>query len=160
MAIEIRKMRETDRHQVMSLLAYWNIAPIAPTAELPVPERTGLIVENTHVALADGRIIGVISFIQHSPTVAEGASLGIDPEFQGAGIGERLLLASLTERFARGVRRIRCEVDRPETIRWLVERMGYCIVGTNPKRHAFGSREASHWTVLERDLGELPGKSA
>jgi hypothetical protein len=57
--------------------------------------------------------------------------------------------------YARGIRTVRSESDRPETIKWLVGR-GHRIVGTVPKRHSFGSPEVSEWTVLEFDLGSLP----
>src|SRR6266850_1759563 len=156
MAIEIRKMQPSDSTQVMKLLAYWNIAPVAPSREVPVPERTELIVENAHVAVDGDRIVGVCSFIQHSPTLAEGASFGVDPAYHRRGIGEKLVLASLRERYARGIRTVHSESDRPETIRWMVGHMGYRIVGTVPKRHAFGSPDVDHWTVLELDLDSIP----
>lgn len=156
MAIEIRKMQPSDSMQVMTLLAYWNIAPVAPSREIPVPERTEIIIDNAHVALDDGRIVGVCSYIQQSPTLAEGASFGVDPDYHGRGIGEKLVLASLRERYTRGIRTVHSEADRPETIRWLVERIGYRIVGTVPKRHAFGSPDIRHWTVLELELDSLP----
>ena len=53
---------------------------------------------------------------------------------------------------ARGVKRVRTETDRPETIRWYVERFGYRIVGSNPKKHDFSLPEVDTWTVLELEL--------
>ncbi len=156
MPIEIRRMQPSDFMQVMKLLAHWNIAPVEPSREVPVPERSEIIVDNTYVALDGDRIVGVCSFIQHSPVLAEGASLAVDPAYHGRGIGDKLVSASLRERYARGIRTVRSEADRPETIRWLVERMGYRIVGTVPKRHAFGSPAVGQWTVLEFDLDSLP----
>lgn len=155
MTIELRRMRPSDTGHVMNLLARWNIAPLAPSRDVPVPERTGIIVDNTYVALDDGRIIGVCSFIQHSPVLAEGASLAVDPAYHGRGVGDRLALAVRREMFARGVRTIRSESDRPQTIQWLVGR-GHRIVGTVPKRHVFGSPEITQWTILEFDLDSLP----
>lgn len=154
MAIEIRRMQPSDFMQVMKLLAHWNIAPVAPSREVPDPERTEIIADNTYVALDGDRIIGVCSFIQHSPVLAEGASLGVDPAYHGRGVGDKLALAVRREMFARGVRTVRSESDRPESIQWLVGR-GHRIVGTVPKRHAFGSPEIGQWTVLEFDLDSL-----
>lgn len=155
MAIAIRRMQPSDLAPVMRLLAHWNIAPLAPSREVPVPERTEIIVDNTYVALDDERIVGVCSFIQHSPHLAEGASLGVDPAYHGRGVGDQLALAVRREMRARGVRTIRSESDRPETINWLVGR-GHRIVGTVPKRHAFGAPDIGQWTVLEFDLDTLP----
>lgn len=155
MSIEIRKMQTFDFEQVMNLLARWNIAPMAPSRNVPLPERTEVIVDNSYVAQDDGRIVGVCSFIQHSPLLGEGASLAVDPAYHGRGVGDKLALAVRREMFARGIRTIRSETDRPETVRWLIGR-GHRVVGTVPKRHAFGSPEITEWTVLEFDLDSLP----
>lgn len=156
MTITIRKMQPSDYPFVMELLAHWNIAPLAPTRDIPHPERTEIIVENSHVALDGTRIVGVCSFIQHSPTLAEGASLALDPAYRGRRVGEKLLSAGRRCMYQRGIRTVRSESDRPAAIRWLVGRMGYRIAGTAPKRHAFGSPEVGQWTVLELDLDSLP----
>ncbi|MPM97535.1 hypothetical protein SDC9_144709 [bioreactor metagenome] len=52
----------------------------------------------------------------------------------------------------RGIRRVRTEADRPETIHWYVDRFGYRIVGTAKKRHPFSRLDRDAWTVLELDL--------
>jgi N-acetylglutamate synthase-like GNAT family acetyltransferase len=149
-------MQSSDLIPVTRLLAYWNIAPVVPSREIPDPERTELIVENTHVALDGDRIVGVCSFIQHSPTVAEGASLAVDPAYHRLGIADKLASAIRREMYSRGVRTVRLESDRPESISWLVRHRGYEIVGTTPKRHAFGAPDIDKWTVLHLDLGSLP----
>ena len=77
--------------------------------------------------------------------------LGIQ-SYHCRGIGEKLMLASFRERYTHGIRKVRSEADRPKTIRWLVEHIGYRVVGTAPKRHAFGSPDIEFWTVLELDL--------
>lgn len=156
MTVEIRKMQSSDLMNVTALLGYWNIAPVAPSSEIPDPERTELIVENTYVAIDGDRIVGVCSFIQHSPIVAEGASLAVDPAYHRLGIAESLASAIRREMYSRGVRTVRLESDRPESISWLVRHRGYQIVGTTPKRHAFGAHDIDHWTVLHLDLGSLP----
>jgi N-acetylglutamate synthase-like GNAT family acetyltransferase len=156
MAIEIRKMQASDLGQVMALLAYWNYAPLAPSRDVPTPERTEIVIENAHVAVDDGRIVGVCSYILHSPTLAEGASFAVDFAYQGFGIGKKLLQASYRERYSRGIRKLCSEADRVETIQWLVRHAGYHIVGSVLKRHAFGSPDVSSWTVLELDLDSVP----
>lgn len=163
MTIEIRGMRPSDLSQVMRLLAHWNIAPMEPSAAVPVPERTELVIDHAYVALDGERIVGVCSYILRSPTLAEGASFGVDPTYHCRGIGEKLLMSMRRGMVSRGIRVVRSEADRPETIRWLVERMGCRIVGTTPKRHAFGSPGVGEWTVLEFDLArlsELAGRRA
>lgn len=156
MAIEIRKMEPADFEQVMKLLAHWNIAPVAPSPDLPVPERTEIAIDNAYVAIDGDRVVGVCSYILHSPILAEGASFCVDPAYHCRGIGEKLILAMRRGMFARGIRTVRSEADRPGTIRWLVERMGCRVVGTSSKRHAFGSPDVGEWTVLEFDLALLP----
>lgn len=149
-------MKPSDSAQVLALLAYWNIAPTAPSREIPLPERTEIIIENAHVALDGDQVVGVCSYIRQTPILAEGASFGVAPAYHCRGIGEKLVLASLRERYARGIRKVRSEADRPETIRWLVERFGYRVVGKASKRHAFGAPEVEYWTVLELELDSLP----
>lgn len=156
MDIVIRRMLPGDRGEVIALLARWNIAPTAPTPAVPDPERTDIIVDNSFVAVHEGRIIGVCSHVRLSATLAEGASLAVDPAYHGRRIGDKLMTAGRREMYSRGIRKLRSESDRPETISWLVKRFGYRIVGTAPKRHAFGLAEVGHWTVLECDLTQPP----
>jgi GNAT superfamily N-acetyltransferase len=155
MPVIIRKMQASDYSQAIALLKRWNIAPIAPSPDLPNPERDDLIVENAHVAVDDERIVGVVSFFQISPSVAEGASFALDPEYHGRGIARRLGDANLREQYRRGVRVLREETDRPEAMRWLLER-GHRVIGTTPKRHPFGLPNVDHWTVFELDLKPPP----
>ena len=155
MSVEIRKMQPSDTEQVLKLLTLWNIAPVVPSPEVPVPERTEIIVDNTYVATDGDCIVGVCSFYQHSPVLGEAGSLAVDPAYHRRGVGDLLGLAMRRAMYTRGIRTVRSESDRPETIKWLVGR-GHRIVGTVPKRHAFGSSEVSEWTVLEFDLGSLP----
>jgi N-acetylglutamate synthase-like GNAT family acetyltransferase len=155
MNIEIRKMQASDTEQVLKLLRHWNIAPVTPSAEVPFPERTEIVIDNTYVATDGHRIIGVCSFYRHSPVLGEAGSLAVDPAYHRRGVGDQLGLAIRRAMYARGIRTMRSESDRPETIKWLVGR-GHRIVGTVPKRHAFGLPEVCDWTVLELDLGSLP----
>lgn len=150
--IHIRKMRDDDLPVCMSILEGWNMAPRLPSDEIPNPERTGIDVANSFVAEIGGRVVGTCSYIIHSPEFAETASLAVDPLFKGGGVGARLQRVRLDELRRRGIRRVRTEADRPETILWYVKLFGYRIVGTNPKKHAFSREDVDCWTVLELDL--------
>ena len=154
MAATIRRMREEDLPGALRVLAHWNMAPVAPSPEVPDPERSRLDVGRSFVAEVEGRIVGVASYILHSPEYAETASHAVDPAFRGSGVGRALQLARLREMKALGVRRVRTETDRPETIAWLVKHFGYRVTGRNPKKHAFSLADVREWTVLELDLGE------
>ncbi|MBK8121226.1 MAG: GNAT family N-acetyltransferase [Sulfuritalea sp.] len=150
--VRIRKMRDEDLPACMAILESWNMAPRPPSGDTPKPERTGIDVANGFVAEVDGRIVGTCGYIVHSPECAETASLAVDRSFKGGGVGFLLQSARLDEMRRRGIRRVRTETDRPETIRWYVERFGYRIVGTTPKKHAFSLEDVDCWTVLELDL--------
>lgn len=150
--IRIRKMRDADLPACMAILESWNMAPRPPSEDTPDPERTGIDVANGFVAEAEGQIVGTCSYIVHSKELAETASLAVDPLFKGVGAGLLLQRARLDEMRRRGIRRVRTETDRPETIRWYVKRFGYTIIGTNPKRHKFSREDVDFWTVLELDL--------
>ncbi len=149
----IRKMRPEDVKAAMALLEAWNMAPRPPSDDQPEVERSGLDVVNSFVAECDGRIVGVCSYIlMDEEGWAETASLAVDPSVRGHGVGFKLQQSRLDEMRTRGIRKVRTEADRPETIRWYVERFGYRIVGSNPKKHDFGVRYVDTWTVLELDL--------
>ena len=151
-SVLIRKMRPADLPDCMAILERWNMAPRPATAGNPDPERSGIEIDNGFVAEAGGRIVGTCSYIMHSPELAETASLAVDPDHKGGGVGFLLQQARLKEMRQRGIRCVRTETDRPDTIRWYVKRFGYRIVGTNPKKHAFSLPDVDRWTVLELDL--------
>lgn len=152
--LTIRKMRRSDESAAIELLKAWNMAPRPPSKSEPDPERSSLILENSFVAVMDREIVGVCSYILGKPGEGETASLAVDPSCLGRGIGNMLQQARLNEMRARGVRKVRTETDRPETIRWYVSNFGYRIVGTNPKKHTFSLPDVDVWTVLELDLDE------
>lgn len=147
--VTIRKMREEDVPAAMELLAKWNMAPRLGDASA---ERSGIEVAHAFVAEAEGRIVGTCSYLLLADDVAETASLAVDPAVKGGGVGFRLQQARLDEMRARGIRKVRTETDRPETIRWYIDRFGYRVVGTNPKKHDFSLPDVDTWTVLELDL--------
>ena len=150
--VEIRKMRPEEADDAIGILARWNMAPIAPSATHPDPERSGLDPDRTFVALAEGRVVGVGSYILLDDAWAETASLAVEPEWRGKGVGEKLQRARLAELKTLGVRHVRTETDRPETIAWYTKKFGYRITGTNPKKHSFSLEDVAHWTVLTLDL--------
>lgn len=152
--LTVRKMRGDDVSAAIELLEAWNMAPRPPSESEPDPERSSLILENSFVAVRDGKVVGVCSYILGDPGEGETASLAVDPSCRGQGVGKKLQQARLNEMRARGVRKVRTETDRPETVRWYVGNFGYRIVGTNPKKHAFSLPDVDVWTVLELDLGE------
>lgn len=147
--VEIREMRPGDVDDAMAVLDHWNMAPREGD---PDAERSTIRVENSFVAVDDGAVVGVASFIVHDDELAETASLAVHPDYRGRGIGYRLQVARLLEMRARGIRRVHTETDRPETVEWYVERFGYERAGTNPKKHAFSLPDVDEWTVLELDL--------
>lgn len=147
--VVIRKMHDEDVPVAMELLAKWNMAPRVGDADA---ERSGIEVPHSFVAEFEGRIVGTCSYLLLAKDVAETASLAVDPSVKGQGVGYRLQQARLDEMRARGMKKVRTETDRPETIRWYVERFGYRIVGSNPKKHEFSLPDVDTWTVLELDL--------
>ena len=149
---EIRKMRHADRPAVLALLARWNMAPI-PARPGEEAEATGLETGRTFVAVHDGRIVGVSSYVMTGADRAQTQSLAVDPAWLGRGLGERLQQARLDALRAQGVRQVRTEADRPETIAWYVRKFGYRIEGTAPKKQQrFSLPEVPVWTVLTLDL--------
>jgi 3-keto-5-aminohexanoate cleavage enzyme len=150
--VEIRKMAQGEIGRVIEILTCWNMAPVAPSAACPEPEATGLGIGSTFVAVVEGSIVGVSSYILRGDGWAETASLAVDPEWRGKGIGESLQRARLAELRALGMKHVRTEADRPESIAWYLRKFGYRVAGTVPKKHSFGVEQVPHWTVLVLDL--------
>lgn len=146
MHVTVRKMCPEELASALELLDQYNMAP---RSDLVDAERSGFDIENSFVAVADGRVVGVASYIIHSPHFAETASLAVHRDCLGMGVGYSLQQARLAEMRSRGIRKVRTEADRPETIRWYIEKFGYTEAGTNPKKHDFSLSDVDHWTVLE-----------
>ncbi|MCR4289247.1 MAG: GNAT family N-acetyltransferase [Candidatus Scalindua sp.] len=145
-------MKTEDVEPAITLLSKWNMAPLKPSPANPNPERNSIIIENSFVSLDGDKVIGVCSYIVLSKETAETASLAVDPAYKGRGIGYKLQAARLKELKKKGIRVVRTETDRPETIRWYTENFDYRVVGTNKKKHSFSLPDVDHWTVLELDL--------
>jgi uncharacterized protein (DUF849 family)/N-acetylglutamate synthase-like GNAT family acetyltransferase len=150
----IRPMTADDLPEVLRLLALWNMAPISQTQTGVRPERDHIETGNTFVAILQDRLVGVASFLAIDQERAETASLAVDPDLLGCGIGYKLQIKRLDAMRARGFRHVRTEADRPNVIRWYMEKFGYRKTGTIPKRHAFGDPGRTEWTLLELDLGD------
>jgi ribosomal protein S18 acetylase RimI-like enzyme len=151
-SVEIRQMRPAEIGRVVEILAHWNMAPVAQGPDCPDPETTGLEEGRTFVAIAGDTIVGVASYVLRGEGWAETASLAVDPAWRGQGIGERLQRSRLAAMQALGVRHVRTETDRPETIAWYQRKFGYHAAGIVPKKHAFSLVGVSHWTVLVLDI--------
>ena len=136
----------------LRILDKWNMAPRAADNDTPNPERSGINIDNTFVAVAGDGIVGVGSYLHWDDETAETASLAVDPSCKGKGIGYRLQMARLKEMKEKGYRRVRSESDRPETIQWYIRKFGYRKTGLNPKKHSFSLENVDFWTVLELDL--------
>lgn len=153
MNILLRKMTPDDLPDVIELLSKWNMAPIEPSPVNPDPERDSINIENSFVAVDESRIIGVSSYFLLSEDTAETASLAVDPEYKGKGIGYKLQKARIKEMKERGIKKVRTETDRPETIDWYIRKFGYKIIGKNKKKHHFSLENVEYWTVMELDIG-------
>ncbi|WP_254822906.1 GNAT family N-acetyltransferase [Haloglomus halophilum] len=148
-AVRIRKMREEEVPAAMEILDEYDMAP---ETDRDGAERSEIRVENSFVAADGDDIVGTASYIVHSDTLAETASMAVSSEYRGEGLGYRLQTARLEEMYSRGIETVRTETDRPETIEWYIEHFGYERVGTNPKKHDFSLPDVDEWTVLELDL--------
>jgi N-acetylglutamate synthase-like GNAT family acetyltransferase len=147
--VRIRKMREDDIQPAMAILEEWDMAP---ETDREGAERSELRVDNSFVAEDGDTVVGTASYIVHSETLGETASMAVDPDYRGEGVGYRLQVARLEEMRSRGIETVRTETDRPRTIEWYVGKFGYERVGTNPKKHDFSLPDVDEWTVLELDL--------
>ena len=147
--VRIRKMNEDDVEAAMAILDEWDMAP---ETDREGAERSEIRVGNSFVAEDGDDIVGTASYILHTDTLGETASMAVDPDYRGQGIGYRLQTARLEEMHDRGIETVRTETDRPRTIEWYIETFGYERVGTNPKKHDFSLSDVDEWTVLELDL--------
>lgn len=151
--MQIRKMKEEDCASAEGLLAQWNMAPVQAVDGQPVdPGCAALPLENSFVAEDEGRIVGVASFVVHPGGEAETAFLAVDRAWRGRGVGEALQHARLKEMKTRGIRRVRTEADRPETIAWYLKKFPYRQAGTKKKMTPYSLSDVNEWTVLVMDL--------
>lgn len=148
----VRPMVAEDLPDVLRLLSRWNMEPKTKSQTGVRPERDHIETGNTFVAVLQDRLVGVASFLAIDQERVETASLAVDPDLLGCGIGHELQTRRLDEMRARGFRHVRTEADRPGVIRWYMEKFGYRKTGTIPKRHAFGDPRRTEWTLLELDL--------
>jgi len=152
MSIVIRKMCIKDFDDAMAILGEWNMAPMAASSDIEDPERSELNIENSFVALLDDQVVGVCSYIIHNPQLAETASMAVTPSCRGLGVGYQLQQARVQELKRLGIKLLRTETDREDTVAWYIRKFGYRQVGTNPKKHNFSLADVNEWVVLELDL--------
>ena len=152
MQVVIRKMRAHDLERVTAILAFWSMAPAPASATLPDPELLAIPIDTTFVAVVDGMIVGVGSYILVGDDRGQTLVLAVDPAYHIAGIGTGLQTARLGEMKALGIVEVQTDADRPEAIEWYVKKFGYRVVGRKPKKHTFGLEGVDHWPVLELDL--------
>ena len=150
--VTLRKLSDGDLPRVIEILSLWNMAPVAPTESVPMPETTGLEPDRTTLAIVQQNIVGVASYIVLEKGWAETTSLAVDPAWLGHRIGEKLQIARLKEMKMIGIQNVKTECDRPEVIAWYIRKFGYRIAGTSPKKHDFCRHDVDHWTVLNLDL--------
>jgi len=150
----IRKMRVEDTAPAIALLAQWNMAPVQASPSIPQSECDHLELDNTFVAILRNKLVGVASWLRIDATRAETVGLAVDREFIGCGVGQKLQEARIAEMRDGGIVQVRTEADRPDVIRWYIDKFGYRIVGTHQKKHAFGLAEQDRWTVLELQLNK------
>ena len=94
--------------------------------------------ERCWVAEREGRIVGSVTLVRHSRTIAKLRLLYVEPEERGAGLGS--LLVEECERFAReaGYRRVRLWTNSILlAARAIYERGGYRLLASEPHR-SFG----------------------
>ena len=148
----VRKMCADDYDAAMEILDKWNMAPVAPSEDIENTERSVLDVERSFVAVQNGRVVGVCSYIVHTPELAETASFAVVPSCCGQSTGYRLQVARLKEMKQIGISIVHTETDREDTINWYIRKFGYKCIGTNPKKHAFSLPDVDKWVVLQLDL--------
>jgi hypothetical protein len=125
--------------------------PPAPSAELPVVENIGLDPDKTLVALIEGSVVGVASYIPCRKAGARPATWrSIRPGSESASASS--CTARLAQMKAAGIAKVRSEVDRQERIDWYIRKFGYRISGKIPKRHDFCDPHIREWTVLTLEL--------
>jgi predicted N-acetyltransferase YhbS len=156
MNISIRKLLPQDIPQVLRILSLWNLEPVAPSPECPDPEKSSISIDTAFVAVDEDLIVGIGSYRILSSETAETMSLAVAPEYKGKGIGYLLQRARLREMKEKGIRIVRTDTDRPETIQWYINKFGYKIIGHKKKKHPSSLLDIDSWTVLELDLEQSP----
>lgn len=150
--VTIRPLRPADREVVLEVaraLARWFRPLDQFTLAIDLAEHEGLVAE------VDSRVVGFATFHRRTPDEAQLSWLGVRPEWQGRGVGSRLLAGVEHILRRQGVRRLYVftvdeTVDDPAFAytRRFYERHGFHPVGRWP--NAFGP--GRHGVVLEKNL--------
>jgi N-acetylglutamate synthase-like GNAT family acetyltransferase len=97
--------------------------------------RVASYVEKGEVFLAQSRdqVIGVFVILQTGPGTWEIMNVAVDPEWQGQGIGKRLIKAAIGEARARGARRLEIGTGNSSLQQLaLYQKCGFRITGVEP----------------------------
>ena len=96
-----------------------------------------------HLAIADGEVVGEARFARHAPGRASAElALAVADQWQGRGVGGRLLDALLVDAARRGIRRLTFDV-----------------LADNRRALALLARYGARWTVRDGvAAGDLPGQ--
>ncbi len=99
----VRPAEMADVDAIASLLAvYVRLKLVRDRPRSELQRQLG----NFIVAELDGNVVGCVSLRIHSPALAEIASLAVEENRHGLGIGSRLINAAVLRAHARGVRRV------------------------------------------------------
>jgi len=142
----IEQAQEKDFPAILEILKPWNMHHI------PSEEMEMIDFDTFFIAKKDDHIIGVSGYKLLSETVGKTTLLAIHPDLRGTGLGESLQLARLETMYARGIKRVITNADRPDIIIWYKKHFGYKETGRIKKLRSFGLTDVSHWTTLEMDL--------
>jgi ribosomal-protein-alanine N-acetyltransferase len=151
----IERAVESDIPEILKILDQWYMKPVMPSNDIPFPERSHIDVEKFFVARIAKKVVGVAGYIVNSDTEAETASLAVDKSHRGKGIGKALQIERMKKLWQIGIKTLRTETDRPETIAWYKKHFAYREVDRNPKKHDFSLPDVHEWMVLVCDLQDF-----
>lgn len=119
--VRIRPAREEDIPQIVALVNGY----AAQNLMLPrSPEEVRRTLKTWVVAEAEGRVVGCAALARLSPDLAEIRSLAVAPEFNGRGIGGRLVQTLVAAAREEGIKQVAALTLRPS----FFERLGFEVV--------------------------------
>lgn len=126
--MKIRRLQTGDAAAVAALDPQWSAADLERIARGDFPERMALVAESPA-----GQVSGVV-LASLLPPDAEILNLVVDPGLRRKGIAVALMLATILEMEAAGVRVVRLEVRESNTAAiGLYQRLGFRPSGRRPQ---------------------------